>query len=215
MDESMPLAWPAAPNIMLKTLEEPPPGVVIILTCIEMDGLLSTIISRCQVIPMQPIAPEEIVVALEQQWDVAPAEAQKLAALASGRLGWAVEAHKHPERSEARADLLAEIVGLTGATRDERIKRAGTLASDGETARQTLDLWMLWWRDVTLAANGAQARATTGDVRAQAERQGRVLGPVRAQAFMHALLAAQAALDQNGAPRLTMENLLLALPSVR
>ncbi len=215
MEELMPLSWPAAPNIMLKTVEEPPPGVVIILTSVELDGLLPTIISRCQLVPMQPIAPDEIVGALESQWGVAPAEAQKLAALSSGRLGWAVEAHKHPERSEARADLLAEIVGLTRATRDERIKRAATLASDNATARQTLDLWTLWWRDVTLAANGAHARATTGDARAQAERQGRTLGPTRAQTFMQALLAAQAALDQNGNPRLTMENLLLELPTLR
>jgi len=215
VEELMPMVIPAVPNALLKSLEEPPPGVVMILTSVELDGLLPTIISRCQLVPMQPIAPDEIVAALEGQWGVAPAEAQKLAALASGRLGWAVEAHKHPERTEARADLLAEIVSLTGATRDERIRSAATLASNNETARQTLDLWMLWWRDVTLAANGAQARATTGDARAQAERQGRALGPARVQAFMQALLAAQAALDQNGNPRLTMENLLLELPTLR
>lgn len=215
IDTLLPLDKPAAQNALLKTLEEPPPEVVMLLTSVEFEGLLPTILSRCQLVPMQPIAPDEITQALERQWGVAPGEAQKLAALASGRLGWAVEAHQHPEIREQRAELLGEIVGLTSATRDERIKRAGTLASDGETARQTLDLWMLWWRDVTLAANGAQARATTGDARAQAERQGRALGPARAQTFMQALLAAQVALEQAGNPRLTMENLLLALPTLK
>ncbi|HUY78179.1 MAG TPA: DNA polymerase III subunit delta' [Ktedonobacterales bacterium] len=215
MDSRMPIEHAEAASALLKTLEEPASNVVMLLTAVEMDRLLPTILSRCQLVPMQPIAPEEITQALERQWGVAPAEAQKLAALASGRLGWAVAAHEHPERSEQRAELLTQIVGLTSATRDERIKRAATLASDGQTARQTLDLWTLWWRDVTLAACGAQARATTGDARAQAERQGRALGPARAQTFMQALLAAQLALEQNGAPRLTMENLLLALPTVR
>ncbi len=65
---------------------------------------------------------------------------------------------------------------------------------------------------MTLAANGATTLATTGEARAQAERQGRVLGPARAQGFLQALIAAQIALDQQGNPRLTMENTLLELP---
>ncbi|HLY30884.1 MAG TPA: DNA polymerase III subunit delta' [Ktedonobacterales bacterium] len=207
------LLIPAA-NALLKTLEEPPPGVILLLTCAEPEALLSTIISRCQLIPMQPIPPAEVEQALEQHWQVAPAEARTLATLANGRLGWAVEAHEHPQRLEHRAELLKTLAGLTTATRDERLKRATALASDTETARQTLDAWLLWWRDVTLAANGASALATTGEIRAQAERQGRAIGPARAQAFLQALLDAQVALDQQGNPRLTLENVLLELPAL-
>ncbi len=214
-DVLLPLSRPHATNALLKTLEEPPPGVVILLATASPENMLTTVISRCQRIPMQPIAPNEIAQALERQWGAAPAEAQALAALANGRPGWAVAARQHPERLAQRAELLAQLVGLTAATRDERIKRAATLASDTETARQSLDLWMLWWRDVTLAANGAQARATTGEARNQAERQGRALGPSRAQAFMQELLSAQVALEQAGNPRLTFENALLALPTLR
>lgn len=214
-DVMLPMSRPHATNALLKTLEEPPPGVVMLLATASPENMLTTVISRCQLIPMQPLGPAEIAGALERQWEVAPTEAQALAALANGRLGWAVAARQHPERLEQRAELLAQLVGLTAATRDERIKRAATLASDTETARQSLDLWLLWWRDVTLAANGAQARATTGEARNQAERQGRALGPARAQAFMHELLSAQVALEQAGNPRLTFENALLALPTLR
>ncbi len=199
-------------NALLKTLEEPPPGVVILLTSAELDTVLPTMISRCQLIPMQPLSPEEIAQALESHWHVAPEEARRLSTLANGRIGWAIAAHEHPERREQREELLRTLAGLTSATRDERLKHAQTLASDTETARQTFDLWLLWWRDVTLAANGATTLATTGEARAQAERQGRVLGPARAQGFLQALIAAQIALDQQGNPRLTMENTLLELP---
>ncbi|MEO7000381.1 MAG: DNA polymerase III subunit delta' [Ktedonobacterales bacterium] len=204
---------PAA-NALLKTLEEPPEGIVLLLTTNEPENLLPTILSRCQMIPMQPLAPDEIITVLTDRWGVAPEEAQRLAALANGRLGWAVEAHEQPELREQRDDLLQQLMALTYARRDERLRRAATLASDTEAARQALDLWMFWWRDVTLAACGSQRLVTTGASRAQAERQGRALGAERAEAFLRALLAAQTALDQNANPRLTLEVLLLDLPTL-
>ena len=204
---------PAA-NALLKTLEEPPEGVVLLLTTSEPEILLPTILSRCQILPMQPLTPDEITAALHEHWQVAPEEAQRLAALANGRLGWAIEAHEHPELREQRDELLQQLMALTSARRDERIRQAATLASDTDTARQALDLWLFWWRDVMLAACGSERLATTGTARMQAERQGRTLGAGRAEAFLRALLAGQKALDENGNPRLTFEVLLLDLPTL-
>jgi len=47
-------------NAFLKLLEEPPDEVMFILTTDQPDALLPTIISRCQVIPFTPVAPEDI-----------------------------------------------------------------------------------------------------------------------------------------------------------
>jgi DNA polymerase III subunit delta' len=205
---------PAAANALLKTLEEPPPGVVLLLTTSEPEVLLSTIVSRCQLVPLHPLTAEEVAAALEARWDVPAAQAHQLAVLANGRLGWAVRAFQQPELREVRAQTLATLLRLPGAGRDERLRQAGTLAADVETARAAVDLWTLWWRDVTLAACGAAHLATTGEARAQAERIGRALGQERAQSFLQSLLAAQAALDQNANPRLTLDVLMLDLPTV-
>jgi DNA polymerase-3 subunit delta' len=205
---------PEAANALLKTLEEPPPGVVLLLTSAEPEALLATILSRCQQVAMQPIAPDELADALVSGWQVSPTEARELAALANGRLGWAIRALEHPELREQRAEQLGQLASLTTASRDARLRQAGTLASDVESARRTLELWMLWWRDVVLAACGATNLATTGEARDRAERQGRALGEARARAFMHALLTAQAALDANANPRLTLEVLMLDLPTL-
>jgi DNA polymerase-3 subunit delta' len=127
-------------------------------------------------------------------------------------LGWAVRALEQPELRTQRAEMLASLAELTALPRAERIRQAGTLASDTEAARQTLELWTLWWRDVVLAACGATNLATMGVARAEAERQGCSLGRERAQAFLQRLLVARAALDQNANTRLTLEVLLLDLP---
>lgn len=205
---------PSTVNALLKTLEEPPPSVVLLLTSAEPENLLPTLLSRCQVMPLQPLAPHEVAAALEEGWQAAPAEARALAALANGRLGWAVRALEKPELREERARHLEQIVTLAAATRDARLKAAAGFASDGDTARRVLELWTLWWRDVTLAACGAAHLTSTGAVRREAERQGKALGCPGADAFLRKLLEARAALDANANPRLTLEVLLLDLPRI-
>jgi DNA polymerase-3 subunit delta' len=44
-----------AANSFLKTLEEPPPGNIIILKVIDPRDLLPTIVSRCQRVPFNPL----------------------------------------------------------------------------------------------------------------------------------------------------------------
>ncbi len=203
---------PATVNALLKTLEEPPPGVIFLLTSADAEHVLPTVLSRCQIIALRAFTAHEIAAALQRRWGVGADEARALSAVANGRLGWAVRAHEQPQLREAQAEQLERIIRLTSAPRDERIRAAGALAADADSARQALELWMQWWRDVTLAANGAAHLASEGEARRNAERLGHALGPEQARAFLQALLAAQEALDQNANPRLTLEVLLLDLP---
>ena len=205
----------AGMNALLKTLEEPAPQVILLLTSSEPETLLPTVLSRCQIVPMLPLSPDEVARALSERWQVSDAEARALAGLANGRLGWAVRATEKPELREQRIHELEELAGLATATRDERLRRAGALGTDVESARRVLELWTLWWRDVVLAAGGANHLVTSGALRAQAERLGRALGVERAQAFLKALLDAQLALEANANPRLTMEVLALDLPAAQ
>ncbi|HEX9039333.1 MAG TPA: DNA polymerase III subunit delta' [Ktedonobacterales bacterium] len=206
---------PATANTLLKTLEEPPPGVVLILAANEASEVLPTILSRCQVIPISPTAPEVIARALRERWGVEQAEAERLVGLANGRLGWAVRAHERPEEAQAREEALAHIAVMAGRPLDERMRAAAALGSDNASARVALDLWSLWWRDVTLAANGAPRLLTFGEPRRAALRLGPAIGPERARLFLERLLAAQATLDVNANPRLTLESLALDLPTAR
>jgi DNA polymerase III subunit delta' len=57
----------AAANALLKTLEEPPSGVVFLMVSARIDRLLPTIISRCRQWPMSTPAPAEAQAWLAQQ----------------------------------------------------------------------------------------------------------------------------------------------------
>lgn len=208
------MTLPAA-NALLKTLEEPPPGVVLLLTAENSDALLPTVLSRCQVLSLQPLAPDAIAAALVSHWQLAPEEARELAMLANGRVGWAIHSIDDPELRTRRAEDLMRLANLVGMRADERLRQVATLAPDAERAARMLDLWLFWWRDVVLAACGAGHLASSGEARAMAERVGRALGPDRARVFLTALLRAQVNLEANANPRLTFEVLMLDLPTPR
>lgn len=74
-----------AANSLLKLLEEPPPDNILLLTADESDQLLTTIVSRCQVIPFYPIPREETAeIIMKDSPDLDRASALTLAVLTEG-----------------------------------------------------------------------------------------------------------------------------------
>ncbi len=80
-----------AANAFLKTLEEPNPKTVIILTTANKDKLLPTIISRCQLVRFSYLSDDEISNALVERYELTPARARLIARLANGSFGKAIE----------------------------------------------------------------------------------------------------------------------------
>jgi DNA polymerase-3 subunit delta' len=78
-----------AQNALLKTLEEPIPGVLIILTTDNQEELLPTVRSRCWHLPFGFVHPQTLSAWLQKTFQVAETEAQSLAQLAQGRPGLA------------------------------------------------------------------------------------------------------------------------------
>lgn len=74
-----------AANAFLKTLEEPPPGSVLILIGTSTEAQLDTIISRCRVLRFDPLPEADLAhVLLDRGVTDDPAEAARLAHLADG-----------------------------------------------------------------------------------------------------------------------------------
>jgi DNA polymerase-3 subunit delta' len=199
-------------NALLKTLEEPPPGVVLLLTSADAESVLPTVVSRCQLFTLHPVPRPLIEQLLLSSYQADPAKASHLATAAQGRPGWAVRACERPTLLEERDGLLDQIVGLPRAGRDERLRIGAALAKDGDRARESLELWILWWRDVVLAASMATHLMSEGNTRYEAERLAQAIGHEQAESFLHALLAAQESLDQNTNARLVFDVLMFDLP---
>jgi DNA polymerase-3 subunit delta' len=103
-----------AANCLLKTLEEPPAGAVIILVGTGLERQLPTIRSRCQVVRFGPLAPDTVrrlvTEELAQQGDETAAAAVAAAAAASGGSLDRARLLLDPEVGEFRGRLL-ELLG--------------------------------------------------------------------------------------------------------
>lgn len=77
-----------AANAFLKTLEEPPPGSVLILLGTSPELQLDTIRSRCRVVNFAPLSAHDLAaVLIEQEIAANPEEAERLAKEGEGSVG--------------------------------------------------------------------------------------------------------------------------------
>jgi DNA polymerase-3 subunit delta' len=202
-----------AANALLKTLEEPPPQVVLVLTATEADVLLPTIVSRCQVLSLRPLPISLVKEALVSRWNAEPAQADLLACLSGGRLGWAVRALEDETLLARRNEHLDNMALLMSKGRVERLAYAADLGRDSGLAREVLNLWMGWWRDVLLLASGSQVAITNVDRETTLRQQAGQVTRRQAKRMVARLRSISKNLDQNVNPRLALEVLLLSLPS--
>ena len=214
--EQAELLHPDAANRLLKTLEEPPESVVMVLTTVDPEATLPTIVSRCQHVRLRPLARGALVDHLVESRGVEADRAELLAALAEGRVGWALEAADRPDLLERRARLLDDLARLVSADRLERLQYARALGDrwsvQPESVRETLEVWLRWWRDVLLVQAGGPRRVVNVDRRDEIVAHAGRLSRGSVSAAVDSARETLAMLDQNVNARLALDVALLDLP---
>jgi len=100
-------------NALLKTLEEPPPGVTIILTCTSAAELLATTRSRCQTLRFRPL-PQAFVAGALVDAGVEDKQARFWAAMTAGSVGRALRLAEG-ELYEFKRELVSRLGALSGS----------------------------------------------------------------------------------------------------
>jgi DNA polymerase-3 subunit delta' len=207
------LATAGAANALLKTLEEPPPNVVLVLLAQQAEALLPTIVSRCQVIALRPIPRPIIQHALIERWHVNGETARFLSHFCGGRLGWAITASTSAELLDHRTQRLDDLVKLLRSNRVARFAYAESMARQGpETILESLELWTGWWRDVLVLASHSPVTLTNIDRQPELEQIATWRDITTAQAALSALQTTVDQLARNANTRLALEVLFLNLP---
>lgn len=104
----------ASANAFLKTLEEPPPRAVLLLIASNLDALLPTIRSRCQLVRFSPLQKTDIqALLLEQDLAQSPADAEFASSLSEGSLSVARQLVE-PELRVLRSLLYSELARQNG-----------------------------------------------------------------------------------------------------
>lgn len=200
-----------AANALLKTLEEPTETTRLLLTSNESAGLLPTITSRCQIIPLRTLAASTVEAALEAGWQALPEQARLLAGLSGGRLGWAVQAILRPDLWETQQRQLDAARLLVDEGVVDRLAYAESLAK-GEDVQLALRSWMFWWRDVLLLQRGCDDLVVNSDRLVQLRPIAAELRPADVRRYLQALMTTATLLRQNVSVQLALESLLLKVP---
>jgi DNA polymerase-3 subunit delta' len=204
-------------NCFLKTLEEPPPGSVLILVGSSAERQLPTIVSRCQVVRFAPLSAELLRALLAANGIADAAVQDRLVRLAGGSPGVAL-ALADPALWEFRTSFLS---GLMAPPLDApALARAWTQfveaagkesAAQRQRARVVLRLLIDFLDDVLTVSQGGAARRTgvedASAVRALASR----LQAEQVLALLERCLEADQHLERNMVLALVLEALLDAL----
>ncbi|MFO7784146.1 MAG: DNA polymerase III subunit delta' [Thermodesulfobacteriota bacterium] len=165
-----------AANAFLKTLEEPPPGNILILDALDKKDLLPTILSRCQRVAFRPVPAKFLAAWLHEVNGVPEKTAAVLAGLSEGSVGRALRMAGSSELVDRRLDHLQTIMRLpeqspteilTAAARyaQQEKKRTGEREDEDEGGLNgVLGLWKTWFRDMlVLRSSGPREVLVLGD----------------------------------------------------
>jgi len=205
-----------AANRFLKTLEEPEPGVTFILLTVNDRRLLTTVVSRCQKLELQPMSIPAETAALVEKLKLTPERARLLAGLSHGCPGWAIAAAADEELLERHNEELDLIIKIINAGFEERFDYAAKLAAGFTQNRgavyDVLDRWQDFWRDLMLVKLGCHEMMTNIDRKDDIIKIAAQYRLPRIKDCIKSLEAAALQLRRNVNQRLALEVLMLDIP---
>lgn len=204
---------PEAQNSLLKSLEEPPPGTMFILTTSVPGLLLPTVRSRCMRLRFGRLTAAEVSTALMRDHDYSDAEARQAAPLADGSLGQALALIDNDltmfrdlamgllrfgaGRADAQARVQAASALHTGSSKKERTR---------EDVAIVLRLMASMLRDLEAINAGADASVLANPaVSSDLESIARAYSGDRARTAFGAVDRALTALDRNAGIKVVTE----------
>ena len=210
----------AAANALLKTIEEPPASVKILLIASSLDPLPSTIASRCHVVNMSPATAAAVGAALAGA-ELDEELRRRIEALAEGRIGWALQAARDPAELQLVEQALERCRALVDGDIQIRFAVARELSDRWRKQRhgvlKELDSWLVLWRNMarlkaagggTDAPGGSDAPGIPPDMAHLLER----FSPSAIAATWQAIADARDLLERNATPRLALEAMALKIP---
>ncbi len=204
-------ATTSAANALLKTLEEPPPTVVLLLTADRLESLLPTIVSRCQVVMLRPLPRDRILSVLLDQ-GIEPEQARLLSHLACGRVGWALNAARDERVLEQREQTLQSIAAIAQGSYVERFAWAERLSRKPDLVPSVLETMTSWWRDVLLLAATSATPIANVDQRGELQDWAARYPLETATQALRTICDTAWKLERNANLRLALEVLALDLP---
>jgi len=133
----------SAQNALLKTLEEPPEKTIFILIVENLEKMLPTILSRCQVKKFGLVSSGE----MEKMIPDGTKNKEELVFWSLGRPGLLVNLLKNKEELEKRKEMLSELESLLSSDLGGRFALAEKISKNSPEMLEKMGLWQVIFRE--------------------------------------------------------------------
>lgn len=169
------LMTPQAQNALLKTLEEPPAYVCIIILTNNMDMFLPTITSRCVVLNFKPVKDELLKEFLMENMQIPDYKAAICVAFARGNVGKARLLAKSEEFDKVKDEAVSLLKNIRDMDIYEIVASLKKIGDYKFDVNDYLDIFSIWYRDMLLFkathdANGLVFKDELAGIRKEADR---------------------------------------------
>ena len=140
-----------AQNALLKTIEEPPKGVFIIILCESGDLILDTIKSRCQLYKLSPLKLNEMELFMGTKFNRLEEESKKAAIAYSGGIPGKAEQFINDDKlSNLRETVCGLLTDINSKDKEIVIKYEEKLKNYKEEWEQVLQVMVSFIRDISI-----------------------------------------------------------------
>lgn len=137
-------------NGLLKTLEEPPPYVNIILISSNSNNLIPTILSRCQVVKFYQVDSKKIEELLKRDYNKTLEEANFIAHFTKGSVGRSILLSSSEDFFHRRDKLLEIINNVVKGGKPAVFSSFDFFTENKEFIDELLDIIIYWFRDLII-----------------------------------------------------------------
>ena len=139
-----------AQNALLKTIEEPPSGVFIILLTTNLEIILDTIKSRCQIYKLTPLNNEEMIEYIKLNHNINEEDILSMLAYSEGIPGRAERFLKDPELQELRNLIIDMLKDINQNEVDVTLKYENAFLKFKDEKEELLNIIAAFIRDIIL-----------------------------------------------------------------
>jgi DNA polymerase III subunit delta' len=205
-----------AQNALLKTLEEAPRKVILLLTANSAESLLPTISSRCEILRLRPTSIEALANALEERAALPKEKAALYAHIANGRPGIALRLAEDPKSDENRSRWIDSFHELLASSIRQKMKVSENMAKEknNDPLSEIMQVWTSYARDILLSQQGNENKVVNNDHIMEIAAYANKLKRRQILALIVELIRSLELIEINANTRLLLDNLFLQFPSV-
>ncbi len=139
-----------AQNSFLKILEEPPEYAIIIMTVINSNSILPTIVSRCQRIKLLPVKNTEIQEYIIKKYNKTEKEARFISAFSNGIVGRAIYMCESKEFVNLREGVISLIDSVINHSEYKVFSEIDFFVQNKDKIEEIINIILMWFRDLII-----------------------------------------------------------------